>query len=75
VRRLLGRVTSLIFPWPSREQRRAAISHARDQKERSRVSASHATAIEQDIELMAQRNHFASIIAEQIMRQQRGRQS
>ena len=63
----------MIFPWPSREQRRAAISHARDQKERSRVSAGHAAVIERDIERMAERNHFASIIAEQILRDRRGR--
>jgi len=73
VRQLLGRVASLIFPWPSREQRQAAISDARDQKERSRVSAGHATAIERDIERLAERNHFAVLIAEQIMRDRHGR--
>lgn len=65
--RLPGRLMSMIFPWPARAQRLAAISHARDQKERSRQGASHAAAIERDIERIRQENHFAARIAEQII--------
>ena len=65
---------AVLFPWPGREQRQASISHARDQKERSRQGADHAAAIERDITQMAERNHFASMLAEEIMRQ-RGRGS
>ena len=61
----------MLLPWPARHQRQAAISAARDQKERSRESASHAAAIGADIARMAERNHFAAIITEEIMRQHR----
>ena len=71
MRRLIGRLMSVIFPWPGREQRQEAISRARDQKERSRQGADHAAEIERDITAMAERNHFAGLLAEEIMRQRR----
>lgn len=58
----------MLRPWPSRTQRREAITAARDQKERSRASARHAAAIEHDIARMAEANHFAAAIADQIVR-------
>lgn len=61
----------VLFPWPSRQRRQEAIGQARDQKERSRSSAAHAALIERDIERMADRNHFAALIAEQLVQQQR----
>jgi hypothetical protein len=67
----LGRLMSAIFPWPSRGSRRAAISDARREKERSRSSAAHAAVISRDIEHMREANHFASAIADQIMQQYR----
>ena len=74
MRRLLGRMMAVILPWPSRTSRQQAITAARDQKERSRAGADHAAAIERDITAMAERNHFAGLLAEEIMRQRRGRQ-
>jgi hypothetical protein len=62
----------MLLPWPARRQRQEAISDARREKERSQSSARHAATIEQDIARMAERNHFASSIAEQIMQQHRG---
>jgi len=59
---------AVILPWPLRHQRQAAISDARDQKERSRAGAAHAAAIAQDIERIRRENHFAAAIAEQLMR-------
>jgi hypothetical protein len=59
---------SALFPWPSRSQRQAAIGHARQQKELSRIGAEHAAAIERDIQRIRADNHFAAKIAEQIMR-------
>jgi len=54
---------AVILPWPLRHQRQAAISDARDQKERSRAGAAHAAAIAQDIERIRRENHFAAAIA------------
>lgn len=71
MRRLLGRVMGVLFPWPSRHQRQEAVSDARREKERSRSSAAHAAAVERDITRMAEANHFAQAIAEQIIRGRR----
>ena len=67
-----GRLIAVLLPWPSRASRQQAITAARDQKERSRSGAAHAAAIERDITRMAERNHFAGLLAEEIMRQHRG---
>jgi hypothetical protein len=53
----------VIFPWPSRLERQAAVADARREKERSRSAAVHAAAIEQDITRLAAVNHFADAIA------------
>jgi hypothetical protein len=58
----------MVFPWPSRQSRQAAITAARHEKERSRTSARHAAAIQRDIERIREENHFAARIADQIMR-------
>ena len=63
---------SVIFPWQGKERRREAIAGARAEKERSRLGATRAAVIERDIARMAERNHFAQIIADQIMRQHQG---
>ena len=68
----LRRLMSMLLPWPSRQQRQEAISDAQREKERSRSSALHAAAIEQEITRMAEVNHFAASIAEQIMRRHTG---
>jgi hypothetical protein len=59
---------AVLLPWPPRQQRREAISDARRERERSQSSAAHAAVIERDIARMAEANHFASAIADQIMR-------
>jgi transcription elongation GreA/GreB family factor len=66
--RYLRRLIDVLLPWPGRQQRREAISDARREKERSRSSAAHAAVIERDIARMAEANHFAQIIAGQIIR-------
>jgi hypothetical protein len=61
----------MLLPWPARHERREAVSDARREKERSQSGAAHAAVIERDIARMAEANHFASIIAEQLMRGRR----
>lgn len=55
-----------MFPWPSRNQRKAAIRRARAEKERSRTSAAHAAQVETEIGRLAAQNHFAEAISRQI---------
>lgn len=62
----------MLLPWPARRQRQEAISDARREKERSQSSAAHAAVIERDIARMAEHNHFAALLAEQIMQQRHG---
>jgi hypothetical protein len=69
----LRKAVDVLLPWASRQQRQAAISDARREKERSLSSAVHAAVIERDIARMAEANHFSQIIADQIMQQHRGR--
>jgi hypothetical protein len=64
----LRRVMDSLLPWPSRSQRRAAVDRARGEKEQSLRSAAHAAAVRDDITSLAERNHFAAAIAEQITR-------
>lgn len=61
-----------VLPWPSRTQRRAAVDRARGEKEQSLRSAAHAAAVRADITSLADRNHFAYKIAEQIAARHRG---
>lgn len=63
---ITGRVMGLLFPWPSRRHRKAAIADATAQAERSRLQAGRAAAVERSIAEMAARNGFAAAIAEQI---------
>lgn len=56
-----------VFPWPRSDARRAAIDAARAEKERSRASAAQAAGIAGQIRRMAQENHFAQAIAEQLI--------
>ena len=61
----------MLVPWPGKTARTAAIQAARVQKETSRAGAAHAEVIGRDIERMARENHFAVLIAEQIMQGRR----
>jgi len=59
---------AVLLPWPSRQQRQAAISSARAEKEQSQARLAHAAAIEQDINRFRHENHFAQMIAETLTR-------
>lgn len=67
----LGKVVAMLLPWPAREHRQAAVEAARAEKERSRKGAADAAVISAAIERLAAQNHFATLLAEQIVRQHR----
>jgi hypothetical protein len=62
------------FPWPRRHVRHEAIAAARQQKERSQAGAADADAVRLQIEELRKQNHFAAIIAEDIIRRHTGGQ-
>jgi hypothetical protein len=61
----------MIFPWPAKPERQRAIAQARLERELSQAGAQHAEVIQQQLRRMADANHFAARIAEQIMRDAR----
>lgn len=61
----------MLLPWPSRQQRAEAIASAGREKQHSQDRAAHAATVEHDIRRMAEENHFAALLAEQIMRGRR----
>lgn len=63
----------MLLPWPDRQQRRAAIASAEAEKHRSVAGAAHAADLGRDIARRAEANHFAGIIADQIIRNAGGR--
>lgn len=67
LRRLFRKAGAVLFPWPGRDERLASIQRARREKEYSLGRAAHAVAIERQIERLAEENHFAAAIAEQII--------
>jgi hypothetical protein len=58
----------MLLPWPGRQERQAAISAARAEKEQARARLAHAAVIEQDLDRIRHENHFAAAIAETLMR-------
>jgi hypothetical protein len=56
------------FPWQARSTRHEAIEAARGEKEQSLGELADAKVIQRQIERMAEQNHFAATIAEQIIR-------
>ena len=56
----------MLFPWPTRRERQAAIRAARAEKEQSRARLAHAAVIEHDIDRIRQENHFAQLIADHL---------
>lgn len=62
------------FPWPARSSRHAAIAAARRQKERSQAGAADADTVRRQIEALREQNHFAALIAEDIIRRHAGGQ-
>jgi hypothetical protein len=69
---MLRRLQSVLFPWPRRDERQAAINQARRDRERSRRDAEHAARVETQIRSMVAQNHFAAAITEQILARHRG---
>jgi hypothetical protein len=57
-----------LFPWPTRAERRHRIEVARAGATASRREAEKASHIERDLRRIVAENHFASSIAEQIIR-------
>ena len=53
----------MLFPWPSKAEREAAIGAARAEKVRSQAAAAHAAVIERDITRAREENNFARIIS------------
>ena len=49
----MGKVAAVVFPWPSRESRQAAIRDARREKEQSQADATLAVGISAEIEKLA----------------------
>jgi hypothetical protein len=72
--RRLRRNLAMPFPWPARRARHAAIASARKQKERSQAGAADADAVRLQIEALRERNHFAALIAQDIIRRHTGGQ-
>lgn len=66
--RWAGKAARMLIPWTPRRERRKAIASAEREKDQSRTRAAHAAQVEREIRWMAEQNHFAATIAEQIMR-------
>jgi hypothetical protein len=66
------RVAAVIFPWPSRAERRARVDAARRNAEQARRKAEEAERVQQDLREIMARNHFAQILVEGLMQQRRG---
>lgn len=60
------------FPWPAKTRRHEAIAAARAEKDRSRAGAADADVVRLQIEALRERNHFAALIAEDIIRRHTG---
>jgi len=66
LRAALRRVAGVVFPWPPKHERRAAIAQAARRKEHARAAARRAQAVERQITRMSEENHLAEAIAMQI---------
>jgi hypothetical protein len=61
----------MLFPWPHRAERTAAVNAAAAEKDRSCRDAAAAAKLERQIRTMAQENHFAEVLASQIITRHR----
>lgn len=66
LRETLRKAAAMVFPWPPKRERRAAIDAAARSKERAQAAASRAQAVERQIARMVAENHIAAGIAAQI---------
>ena len=71
-RRGLAQLAATLLPWAPKHERRAAIAAATEEKERSRTDREHAKAVEEQIKRLARANHYADIIAGDIIRGHHG---
>lgn len=62
----LRKLLNWVFPWPSKAERKARIEDARKRREKAQVELEHAWTVEEELLRIAQRNHFAEIIARQL---------
>ena len=62
------KIITVIFPWPGRHERAMTIAAARRERERSEVEARNAEILKHRLHKMAAENHFADMIADQIIR-------
>lgn len=58
---------SRLRPWPARRERKAAIERAKGERERSEHARAHAVGVQVRLEKMARENHFAEVIAQEII--------
>ena len=68
LRETLRKAARRVFPWPSRHERKAAIRAARGSREHSQAQASQARGIERQILRIADDDHLAAAIVDQIRR-------
>jgi hypothetical protein len=61
----------MVFPWPPRHERKAAIAQAARNKDRAQAAAAKARSVEAQIVRMTEENHLAAGIAAQIWRKGR----
>ena len=66
--RWLRKVAGVVLPWPGRDERAAAVTSAQMERERSQEAARKASDLEKQIRKMTHDNHFAAMIAQQILR-------
>jgi hypothetical protein len=62
----------MLFPWPHRDERTAAVHAAAAEKDRSCRDAAVAAKLERQIAAMAEENHFAEVLASQIIARHKG---
>jgi hypothetical protein len=66
LKRAARKAAALIFPWPSKHEREAAIAAAAHSRRRAQAAARRAQAVERQIQRMAADNHFGELIARQL---------
>jgi hypothetical protein len=66
--RWLRKVAAVILPWPGRDERAVAITSAQMERKRSQEAARKASDLEKQIRKMTHDNHFAAMIAQQILK-------
>ena len=63
---------SKMFPWPAKHERKAAVKAARDEHQASREQAARSRIVKQQIDRLSGANHYADIIAGDIIHGHKG---